>query len=778
MAKRNIKKIISVLAAVTVIASQMVFSMPMASAVAINGPVYVNSSKINIKDMKATKTASESKTVALDSGTLTGSFAISFDMIIDSVVADNSFTLTFNGSNKVSGFLKLGAYNASTNSYPVLWNEKADTSLGANVEVGKKYTYQILFTHVGDGVGAAAQVIVVDEDGKELANVSALPCRNFSDPSNGAAKVGFAQAVMTLAAKDEATPASLTFENFQSFQMGPTDINVTVDSAVVDGEAEGETVEVEEILLEAAGNKTIYVPAAGEEYVLTSNIKDYGVVYGIKEEISGVSIDGDKLVITSKAPEGESTFTLTAAIEGSESSTADMQIVINKEAAAAEDVVADAVKELIIADEDGKSVSEDGKTLTTTKNLVLSQGDDFVDIVWECFIENEDEDEDEDKWVESDVIDVKTGEYTITEGFSGKAKLVATITSKKDDSVSDTKTFYVKISNPEVQLDLDLEELKEYMEDYEEVTKSFDLPTEGKYGSDITWTSSKPSVITTKGKVTRSTSNKTVTLTATLENGGETIDEEFEVVVEKKKTSGGGGGSSSSGISKNTGGDSYTFYTPVTTTLTTPVSTPVPNPVVNKTNQAQNLNKVEANTAKFNDLAGVEWASEAINALADKGVINGKGEGKFAPNDSVTRAEFAKILVQAFGLADPNATANALTDVKQGDWYYNAVASAYTKGVITGKGDGTFGVNDQISRQDMAVLIYRAAKAANIQLPVLKEEVKYADGANIADYAKEAVTALQRAGIVNGVSETEFAPTATATRAAAAQMIYRTYNMQ
>ncbi|MCH5184509.1 MAG: S-layer homology domain-containing protein [Oscillospiraceae bacterium] len=780
MAKRNVKKIISVLAAVTIAASQFMLSAPMVSAVPINGAVYVDATNVNLKDWSVTKTSSESKTVAFDS-TLTGSFVVSFELTVDSIIADNSFTLTCNGSNKVSGFLKLGAYDATQNAYPVIWNEKSDTEMGASVEVGKKYKYDMIYSHVGDGTGAAAKLVVTDENGNTIVERDQLPCRNFSDITNGAANAGFAQIVMTLAAKDANTPASIKLENGQTFAMGPTDINVTVASADVEEAAEGseepEIVTKTDILLNAAGNDVFSVPAAGAVYSLASDITKYGVVYGIKEDIPGISVSGNELIILSKAPGGKTTFTLTAAIEGSESSTADMQITINKEAASAEDVVSDAVKALTISDTTGKVFQLDASgnskgTFTTTADLVLPQSDDYVTITWEVFAKEGND------WVETDVIDTETGKYTVTEGFSGKLKLVATVMSK-DGSASAEKTFLVNISNPDDQLQLDLEELREYMEDYEKVTKDFELPKKGTYASTITWTSSSPSIISTKGEVTRQSTDKTVTLTATLENGGEVVKEKFDVLVEKKKTtSGGGGGSSSNSASRNTGGDSYKFYTPVTTTLINPVQSADPNAVPNKTNQAQNLDKVGATSLKFTDLNGVDWAVEAINNLAERGIISGKSDGIFAPNDNITRAEFAKILVNTLNLTDPNAQTSDFSDVKESDWYYSAVASAFRKGVITGYGDGRFGVNDNISRQDMAVLLYRAAKAMNYTLPIVAEEVKFTDEDQIDDYAKEAVNALQRARIITGVSDTEFAPKATASRAVAAKMIYGIYNLQ
>ncbi len=780
MAKRNIKKIVSILAAVTVVTSQLVFSAPMASAVAFNGPVYIEAASINYGNLSAA-----SRTESFDS--MSGTFQVSFDMTVeeDSNIADNGFTLTFNQSgatSKANGVLRLGAYSTSTKAYAVEWyqgNSSTSVDRLGNIQVGKKYTYQIAFSEVGTGEGAKAAITITGEDGSTVANGIQVSCRSYTN-DNTAKSYILNEAVTTVTARDTETPAYVNIDSFGILKPADvSDVNVTVDKATVavettneDGTVSTEYKDENEILLEAENNPAFYVPSSGTSYSLT-NDSDYEIEYSLKDDIDGISINGDKLVIQSTAPEGKTEIALHAAVKGS-AAYAEMKLVIDKVAATGEDIVSDYFDTLSIADADGKSVSANNGTLTTTKDLVLAAGDDYVDIAWKCFAQN-----DKNEWEDSDVIDVATGKYTITEGFDGKAKIVATITSKADSSVSKEKTFYVNISNPEEQLKLDTEELESYMEDYEEVTKSFELPKKGSYGSVITWTSSNPSVISTKGNVTRTTSDKTVTLTATLENGGQSEELEFKITVEKKATSS-GGGSSSSGSSGNRTVTSYRNNTPAVTTnhvVTTPTSinnTPVNNTPVNNNTPTQQ----SAPLPKFSDLGSVAWASDAINALADKGIINGKADNTFAPDDEITRAEFAKILINALGLADANAAADSFTDVDKSAWYYNSVASAFAKGIITGYDNGTFGVGDAVSRQDMAVLIYRAAKAANITLPETSAAVTFTDSDAIDDYAKEAVTALQKANIINGVSADEFAPKATASRAAAAKMIYGIYNLK
>ncbi len=172
---------------------------------------------------------------------------------------------------------------------------------------------------------------------------------------------------------------------------------------------------------------------------------------------------------------------------------------------------------------------------------------------------------------------------------------------------------------------------------------------------------------------------------------------------------------------------------------------------------------------KFNDIESVDWAAESINSLLDKGIISKSEDGKFNPNNEVTREEFVKMMVVAMGVYDEHAASN-LKDVDKNEWYAAYVASAEKAGLISGNDDGTFGVGDEISREDMSVIIYRAM--AKLGLIEAASGGDFADDSEISDYAKEAVYALKSLGILNGVGNNKFAPQGTATRAMAAKVIY------
>ena len=190
------------------------------------------------------------------------------------------------------------------------------------------------------------------------------------------------------------------------------------------------------------------------------------------------------------------------------------------------------------------------------------------------------------------------------------------------------------------------------------------------------------------------------------------------------------------------------------------------------TTPAQPSQAPEASNGSFADMAGYEWASEAVEALKDMGAINGKTDSAFAPADYVTREEFIKMFVSLFGEVDSDASAD-FADVDSSAWYYSYVASALKAGIVNGVGDGRFGVGQNISRQDIAVIAFRALAIAKGE-----NEVSFDDFDSVADYAKDAVDALSSQGIINGMGDGSFAPNANATRAQAAKILYELYKLK
>lgn len=187
-------------------------------------------------------------------------------------------------------------------------------------------------------------------------------------------------------------------------------------------------------------------------------------------------------------------------------------------------------------------------------------------------------------------------------------------------------------------------------------------------------------------------------------------------------------------------------------------------------NDNQKNDKVQVKI--FDDIASDFWANEAIEELYKKNIVAGKTDSMFYPNDNIKREEFVTLLVKAFkfDMVDDDFH---FEDVPEGAWYYDYVRSAYLGYVVKGISENMFGSGMDITRQDLSVMIYNAAKSAGVILPETKEKINFADEDDIAEYAKAAVENLQKAGIVSGYEDGTFKPAGNATRAEAAMMIYR-----
>lgn len=188
----------------------------------------------------------------------------------------------------------------------------------------------------------------------------------------------------------------------------------------------------------------------------------------------------------------------------------------------------------------------------------------------------------------------------------------------------------------------------------------------------------------------------------------------------------------------------------------------LPNSLVAENNAATDEKK------GFTDLTGFEWAEEAINNLAERGIVNGKADGIYAPNDNVTRAEFIKMVISAMGL-DLGGAENAFADVAQDAWYAPYIASAYRNAIVLGDENGNFYPEAPITREDMVTILYRVVDA---QEGVGRVE-KFTDAAQVSDYAKDAVGYFAAKGVVTGMSDGSFAPKNNATRAETAVIIHR-----
>ncbi|MBR3934804.1 MAG: S-layer homology domain-containing protein [Clostridia bacterium] len=170
----------------------------------------------------------------------------------------------------------------------------------------------------------------------------------------------------------------------------------------------------------------------------------------------------------------------------------------------------------------------------------------------------------------------------------------------------------------------------------------------------------------------------------------------------------------------------------------------------------------------FTDITTSHWGYSAIADLYSQKIISGTSETTFEPEREVTREEFVKMLVGTFGLFNVSAK-NVFTDVPDDHWSLKFVASAYEKGLTLGKDDGSFGIGELLTRQDMATLAARCADIARLNLSN-NNNLVFADEDKVSEYAKESVYKLSAAGIINGVGNNMFSPNQSCTRAMAAKV--------
>jgi len=172
----------------------------------------------------------------------------------------------------------------------------------------------------------------------------------------------------------------------------------------------------------------------------------------------------------------------------------------------------------------------------------------------------------------------------------------------------------------------------------------------------------------------------------------------------------------------------------------------------------------------FRDIPLGHWAYEPIAGLAAAGVVNGDSAGYFRPDDPVKRAEFAAMLTRALNLPEPpEGMTPAFDDVSRTDWFYEAVTRVAAWGYMVGVGDGLFGPELHLTRQQGAVV---AARAAGL-IPQTGPALPFRDAYAIDMWALPAVRASVGENLVGGYPDGTFRPAAALSRVEAAVLIGR-----
>ncbi|MBO9600514.1 MAG: S-layer homology domain-containing protein, partial [Cohnella sp.] len=172
---------------------------------------------------------------------------------------------------------------------------------------------------------------------------------------------------------------------------------------------------------------------------------------------------------------------------------------------------------------------------------------------------------------------------------------------------------------------------------------------------------------------------------------------------------------------------------------------------------------------KYSDIQGSNETSTAILKLANKQIISGYADGTFRPDGQITKAEAAALIYRALGgTREPIPNAKFYRDVKATSWYAPAVVSLTKRGILSGAGNGKFNPNELVTREQLAVMIVNAMKHIDrslLPLTTNRSPVVFTDAAKQSKWAAEPIAMLANAGILTGNKDGTLDPRGAATRA-------------
>ena len=174
----------------------------------------------------------------------------------------------------------------------------------------------------------------------------------------------------------------------------------------------------------------------------------------------------------------------------------------------------------------------------------------------------------------------------------------------------------------------------------------------------------------------------------------------------------------------------------------------------------------------FADVASGDWYAQAVAYVYRQGLMSGTAQDRFSPDLTTSRAMIVTILYRLAG--SPAVTGGAaFTDVASGDWYAGGVAWASANGIVTGYGDGRFGPNDPITREQLAAILHRYAGFSGQSTAGRADLSGYTDAGQVSAYAADAMGWAVDRGLITGVSAHTLVPGGSATRAQAATILMR-----
>ena len=180
------------------------------------------------------------------------------------------------------------------------------------------------------------------------------------------------------------------------------------------------------------------------------------------------------------------------------------------------------------------------------------------------------------------------------------------------------------------------------------------------------------------------------------------------------------------------------------------------------------------NPVTFKDVEN-HWSKDYVNDVGSRLIDEGVGNGNFAPNRAITRAEFASMVVKALGLKG-NHFSDKFSDVHKGDSYYDSIYTAYEYGILAGYPNGNFGPQDLITREQAMTMLAKAMDIAGMNVTVSDTDVSnqlmlFKDSDNISLYARQAASICIKNGIVAGDNKGMLTPKDNFTRAESATVI-------
>lgn len=177
------------------------------------------------------------------------------------------------------------------------------------------------------------------------------------------------------------------------------------------------------------------------------------------------------------------------------------------------------------------------------------------------------------------------------------------------------------------------------------------------------------------------------------------------------------------------------------------------------------------NSKSFADVPSTNWAADAVAFASAHELFSGTSETTFSPDQSMSRGMLATVLYSLEGRPDQTLTMQDLTggysDVSGDAWYAGGIAWAVKNGIANGYGNGTFGPNDSITREQLAVMLWRYAGSPKAS----GQDLSFTDADQASSYAREALSWAVENGILSGYTNGQLVPGGTATRAQAAQML-------